>query len=99
MYTGFTLFRPLNLNSCWVGLIRVITEVPEGFHKLSRQFEESNRQLQQVETALGRIPSDEVLKPLIQELSNLHQQLGGLQKQVDDEDGEYSVAKVSSRRG
>ena len=73
-----------------------ITEVPEGFHKLNQQFEESNRQLQQVETALGRIPSDEVLKPLIQELSNLHQQLGGLQKQIDDEDA--NIQSLTYRR-
>ena len=63
-----------------------LSSVPERFHKLNQQFEESNRQLQQVETALGRIPSDEVLKPLMQKLSNLHQQLGGLQNQVKDED-------------
>ena len=62
-----------------------LSEIPEGFHKLNRQFEESNRQLQRVETALGRIPSDEVLKPLMQKLSNLHQRLGGLQKQAQDE--------------
>ena len=35
---------------------------------------------------MGRIPSDEILKPLMQKLSNLHQRLGGLQKQVKDED-------------
>ena len=63
-----------------------LSEIPEGFHKLNRQFEESNRQLQRVETALGRIPSDEVLEPLMQDLSNIHQQLGGLQKRVEDED-------------
>ena len=62
-----------------------LSEIPEGFHKLNRQFEESNRQLQRVETALGRIPSDEVLEPLMQDLSNIHQQLGGLQKQAQDE--------------
>ena len=67
------------INSC-------LSEIPERFHKLNRQFEESNHQLQEVETALGRIPSDEVLKPLIEKLSNLHQQLGGLQKQVRDEE-------------
>ena len=63
-----------------------LSEVPERFHKLNQQFEESNRQLQRVETALGRIPSDEVLKPLMEKFSNLHQQLGGLQKQVKDEE-------------
>ena len=62
------------------------SEIPEKFYKLNQQFEEGNRQLQRVETALGRIPSDEVLKPLMQELLNLRQRLGGLQKQVEDEE-------------
>ena len=72
------------INSC-------LSRVPERFHRLNQQFEESNRQLQLVETALGRIPSDEVLKPLMQKLSNLHQQLGGLQNQVRDKE-----AKIQS---
>ena len=71
--------RLLNwINSC-------LSEIPEKFHELNRLFQESNYQLQEVETALGRAPSDEVLKPLMQKLSNLHQQLGGLQKQAQDE--------------
>ena len=67
------------INSC-------LFEIPERFHKLHQQFEENNDQLQEVETVLGRIPSDEILKPLMQELSVLHQQLGGLKKQAKDED-------------
>ena len=67
------------INSC-------LSEIPEKFHELNRLFQESNYQLQEVETALGRAPSDKVLKPLMQKLSNLHQQLGGLQKQVKDEE-------------
>ena len=67
------------INSC-------LFEIPERFHKLHQQLEENNDQLQEVETALERIPSDEILKPLMQKLSNLQQQLGKLQKQVKDED-------------
>ena len=63
-----------------------LAEVPERFHELNRQFEESNRQLQEVEIALERMPSGEILKPLIQQSSKLNQQLGGLQKQVEDEE-------------
>ena len=73
-----------------------LSEVPERFHKLHQQFEESNRQLQRVETALGRIPSDEVLKPLMQKLSNLHLQLGGLQNQVKAE--EVKIQSLMYRR-
>ena len=73
-----------------------LSEVPEKFHKLNQQFEESNRQLQRVETALGRIPSDEVLKPLMQKLLDLHQQLGGLQKQ--EKDKEAQIQSLMYRR-
>ena len=72
-------------------------EIPEKFHELNRQFEESSHRLQQVETALGRVPSDEILKPLMEELSNLHQQLGGLQKQVKDEG--TNIQSLQYRRG
>ena len=82
--------RLLNwINSC-------LSEIPEKFHELNRLFQESNYQLQEVETALGRAPSDEVLKPLMQKLSNLHQQLGGLQKQVKDE--EANIQSLTYRR-
>ena len=77
------------INSC-------LFEIPERFHKLNQQFEEDNHQLQEVETALGRIPSDEVLKPLMEELSNLQQHLGGLQKQVKDEDA--NIQSLQYRR-
>ena len=73
----------------WIDLC--LSEIPEKFHELNEQFDESNYQLQQVETALGRAPSDEVLKPLMQKLSNLNQQLGGLQNQAQDEE-----AKIQS---
>ena len=77
------------INSC-------LTEIPERFHKLNRQFEESNRQLKEVETTLGWIPPDEILKPLMQKLLELHQQLGRLQKQLKDE--EKKIQSLMYRR-
>ena len=68
-----------------------LSDIPEKFHELNEQFDESNRQLQRVETALGRAPSDEVLKPLMQKLSNLNRQLGGLQNQVQDEEAKIQL--------
>ena len=66
----------------WVELC--LTKVLEQFHELGRDFEGSNRQLQGVETVLARIPSDEVLKPLMQRLSSLQQQLGGLHTELQN---------------
>ena len=68
-----------------------LLEIPEGFHKLNQQFEESNNQLEEVETTLGWIPSDEILQPLMQKLANLHQRLGGLQNQVEDEEANIQL--------
>ena len=67
----------------WIDLC--LTDVPRKFCELSQQLEANNRQLHQVETNLGRIPSDEILKPLVDTLSHLHQQLGGWQSQVQEE--------------
>ena len=78
----------------WIDLC--LSEIPEKFHELNEQFDESNRQLQRVETALGRAPSDEVLKPLMQKLSNLNQQFGGLQNQAQDE--EAKIQSLTYRR-
>ena len=62
-----------------------LTSIPEQFVRIGQQYEQSNRQLHKVETALRRIPSDEVLKPLMQRLTSLHQQLGSLQTQLKNE--------------
>ncbi len=62
-----------------------LTKEPEQFRALSRQHEERNRQLQRVETDLGRIPSDEVLEPLTKRLSTQNQRLGALQTKLQGE--------------
>ena len=67
----------------WLDLC--LTSVPEQSLRIGQQYEQSNRQLHKVETALRRIPSDEVLKPLMQRLTSLHQQLGSLQTQLKNE--------------
>ena len=66
----------------WLDLC--LTSVPVQSIRMAQQYEQSNRQLHQVETALARIPSDEVLKPLMQRLTSLHQQLGGLQAELQN---------------
>ena len=66
-------------------LEQCLTTVPEQYRRIGQQYEECNRRLHRIETALGRIPSDEVLKPLMQRLTNLHQQVGGLQTQLKNE--------------
>ena len=66
-------------------LEQCLTTVPAQSRRIGQQYEECNRRLHQIETALGRIPSDEVLKPLMQRLTSLNQQVGGLQTQLKNE--------------
>lgn len=63
-----------------------LNKVPQQFRKLGDALAESQVELRQVERALQRVPSDELLKPLLEKLSELNQGLGRLQKQEQDAD-------------
>ncbi len=61
-----------------------LTEVPHEFRQLNLDLRDAQLELQKVEQTLQRVPSDEVLKPLIEKHSALNQTLGQLQKQEQD---------------
>lgn len=61
-----------------------LTEVPQEFRRLDVDLRDAQLELQKVEETLQRVPSDEVLKPLIEKLSELNQTLGQLRKQEQD---------------
>ena len=61
-----------------------LTDVPQACRKLNEALEEAQVELQEVEQALRRVPSEEVLRPLIEKLSVLNQDLGQLRKQERD---------------
>lgn len=60
--------------------------VPEAFRKLNAELQDSQLELQKVADALQKVPSEEVMKPLIEKLSVLNQTLGQLHKQEQDVD-------------
>ena len=66
-----------------------LNEVPQKFQELSDTLTDRKLQLERVNTALERVPSEDVLKPLIEKLSELGQTLGGLQQQLQSKD-EYT---------
>ena len=70
-----------------------LTDVPQAFRKLSEALEEAQLELQEVEQALLKVPSEQVLRPLIEKLSVLNQDLGQLRKQ--ERDAEQSIRSLS----
>ncbi len=63
-----------------------LNDVPQEFRELNDALKEAQLELQKVEQALQRAPAEEVLKPLIEDLSTLNQTLGQLRKQEQDEE-------------
>ena len=61
-----------------------LNDLPQEFRELNDALNEAQLELQKVEQALQRVPSEEVLKPMIENLSALNQNLGQLRKQEQD---------------
>lgn len=64
----------------WIN--QITNDLSKRAQSISRELEVSYRELQKVEEALKKIPSDDVLKPLVEELNGLHQTLGEFGKQA-----------------
>lgn len=54
---------------------QTLNTIPRTTHGIAAELERLYRELHRVEEALRKIPSDEVLKPLLEELHTLHQRL------------------------
>jgi DNA sulfur modification protein DndD len=65
---------------------QAITEVPRQFKILSEQLETIEQNRHVAEAKLRKVPDDEILRPLIDELNQLHQKLGELQTIADQQD-------------
>ena len=63
-----------------------LNDVPREFRELSDVLEDTQLELREVEQALQKVPSEEALRPLIEKLSALNQDLGQLHKQAKDID-------------
>lgn len=59
---------------------KALNQIPTDLRQLTTTLEKLVRQRQDVDTSLFRAPHDDVLNPLIQNLSNLHEELGVLQE-------------------
>lgn len=86
---GFTKLRdrsPSERQKLLKWIDACLNEIPQQARKLFEALRTAKSELQKVEQALQRVPSDELLKPLIEKLSALNQTLGQLQKQEQDSD-------------
>ena len=63
-----------------------LNDVPQEFRELNDALEDIQLELQEVEQALQKVPPEEALRPLIEKLSALNQDLGQLHKQAKDAD-------------
>lgn len=63
-----------------------LNKVPQEFRELNGALEIAQSELEKVENALQKVPPEEVLKPIIEDLSELNKKLGQLQKQEQEAD-------------
>ena len=63
-----------------------LNDVPREFRELNNALEDAQLELREVEQALQKVPPEEALRPLIEKLSSLNQDLGQLHKQAKDTD-------------
>jgi DNA sulfur modification protein DndD len=71
---------------------RVFRELPRQLSTQQRRLERNIRRLRDVEKSLEKIPTDEVLKPVLDEIRDLHRELGTTQ--IDVERGELLVKEI-----
>ncbi len=65
---------------------QAITDIPLQFRLLSERLESLEKERQNIEAKLRKVPDDEILKPLMDELNKLHQKLGELQVIAEHQD-------------
>lgn len=63
-----------------------LNDVPQEFRELNDVLEDAQLELQEVEQSLQKVPPEETLRPLIEKLSALNQDLGQFHKQAKDTD-------------
>ena len=61
-----------------------LNKVPQEFREVNGALEIARSELRKVENALQKVPPEDVLKPIIEDLSDLNKQLGQLQIQVQN---------------
>lgn len=61
--------------------------------QLLRELETTSRGLSRVEAALRKVPEDDVLQPLLEELRSLHRRLGEMRSEADEQKERIAAAE------
>jgi DNA sulfur modification protein DndD len=75
---------------------QALNEVPERLKQLTERLEDDESHRQEDEAKLHKVPEDEVIKPLMDELNQLYQRLGELETIADQQ--EKKLVTQNSRR-
>ena len=63
-------------------LSRVLQDIPKQLSILEVELESQSRRLAEVSASVKKIPEDEVLEPVVEQLNDLHQKLGEAEAEV-----------------
>jgi DNA sulfur modification protein DndD len=61
---------------------RVLNDVPRQLTAVKLRLEEGTRRLQEVETSLGKVPDETHLQPMMDQLNQLHRELGAAENDM-----------------
>jgi len=76
----------------WIQQAR--TETPILLKAMGTELDSLYRELTKVDISLRKIPADEVIKPLVDELNQLHRQFSELEREVKDIDQDSAAAEL-----
>lgn len=77
---------------------RALNEVPEQFSEVHAQMESDTRELQEVESRLGKAPDEDVLSPMIEELNELTERKGAVNNEIKELEEEIGTIQTKLER-
>jgi DNA sulfur modification protein DndD len=77
------------------GIERARSEVPKDIEALRKSLEKETRSLLKVEQSLNKVPSEDQLKPMVEAINELNQQLGSAQTIVRQKESALSSAEFA----
>jgi DNA sulfur modification protein DndD len=78
----------------WVDL--ALGDIPRSAHLFGDDLERQYRDLQRVETELKKVPADEVLKPLLEQLNTANHHMGDFSRQLSTSEDKIRAAETNA---
>jgi DNA sulfur modification protein DndD len=77
---------------------RALNDIPGQFDEVNSQVEAETRELQEVESSLGKAPDEEVLSPLIDDLNELKEERGSVTNEIEALEDEIGTIETKLER-